>query len=232
MVENVARKTSVELRLEEGEVIIMVDLDEEARFLQLYELIRYDYPIHENDKISLYNVTKEDVEVVGIKESEETYDLPLFDETCIKEENGISTLYLIFEIYFVPRTKLKVYFYSANNKENLKFCEVIKTHLSRFVDLYKFDYLDKYDFEFEDKEIWRNKAIENELVIVICSGRFVANIFKEDFANKILVFTGKDNLESLQKTYESNTEKVAFIGIRIEDLLQDKFFLTDELLDI
>ena len=140
MVENEApTETYIKLKTEQVEDNFEItDLTDEVRYFELFQSIREKNPNQQNKKIVLFKLTglPDGEDPKGIYEDEKQLDELLFVDEEIREIEGKPVKYLEFEIYFLEKKTLRVFFFVEINQQNNMYCESIQKFLLRFQSLY------------------------------------------------------------------------------------------------
>jgi len=219
--------TLIKLITENEEDFYISEFSDDVRYAELFETIREQFPSHQKKQIALFKLTglSENEELSLFIEDNNFLDEIVFVDEEIRTINGKKVKYLEYEVYFLEKKQLRVFFLAEKNIQNDIYSEIIMKFANRFIVKNKSEYFPELEYLYIDHEISVEKD-ENDVIVVITAGRFINHVLQNINATSVLIFTMPENYSKFKKQYlNENYPQVKEVNTIIENLLRDKFFL-------
>jgi hypothetical protein len=219
--------TLVKLITENDEDYYINELGDDVRYAELFGTIREQFHSHQKKQIVLFKLTgltEKEEQSLFIEDNDFLDEIVFVDEE-IRTVNGKKVKYLEYEVYFLEKKQLRVFFLAEKNIQNDIYSEIIMKFANRFIVKNKSEYVPELEYIYIDHEISVEKD-ENDVIVVITAGRFINHVLQNINATSVLIFTMPENYSTFKKNYlNENYPQVKEVNTIIENLLRDKFFL-------
>lgn len=219
--------TLIKLITENDDDFYFSNLSDDSKYLELFGSIREQFPSNQNKLIVLIKLTglsENDEPNLIFEDNDDLYEFVFVDEE-IKSINEKQVKYLEFEVYFIEKKRLRVFFFVEKNLQNDIYSDCIKKYANRFIVKNKLEYVPDLEFTYTDVE-QSVKKNENDVIVVITAGRFLIHVLEHIDATSVLIFTMPDNYSIFKMNYLNQSfPQVKEVHTRLENLLKDQFFL-------